>query len=110
MSVTIKSNNRWRNLLYGYELPAQWRKEFDWMEDEEYENALFVKVGVGEGRKKNNVWYYALNEFMRVPKIHSEDGPAFAKWDGYMNDTYFSGVLVKVSSDGEQYKIGTFYS
>ena len=54
--ITIKTNNQWRDFTYGYELPAKWRKEFDWIKsDEEYNNSLFVKVKVGEGRKKNNV-------------------------------------------------------
>jgi hypothetical protein len=101
MAVTIKSDKKWRNLLYGYELPKKQRKEFDYLTDEEFDTRNFAKY-------RGN--YYDVGEFQRVPSIKSEDGPAFVKWDGYMSDSYFSGVLIKLSSDGEQYKIGMFYS
>ena len=34
----------------------------------------------------------------------------FRGWDGYANDTYFSGTIIKLSSDGERYKIGRYYN
>ena len=107
MAVVIKTDNKWRNLLYGYELPVKWRREFDWIKnDEEYENTNFAKY---HGQ------YYDINEFQVLPTIGDASGkhvvyPEFRGWDGYMNDTYSSGVLIKLSSDGEQYKIGIFYS
>lgn len=97
MAMTIKSDKKWRNLLYEDELPKKQRKEFDYLNDEEFATRNFAKY-------RGN--YYDVNEFMRVP----DNGSAFAKWDGYMSDTYFSGVLITLSSDGEQYKIGRFYS
>jgi hypothetical protein len=109
MAVTIKTNNQWRTFTYGYEIPVMYSKEFNWMSLEEFENGLFVKVKVGKGSKKNNVWYYALNEFSIVPGPSGSDS-VFKGWDGYINETAFSGVLIKVSSDGERYKIGRYYS
>jgi len=101
MAVTIKTDNKWRNLLYGYELPKKQRKEFDYLNDEEFAISNFAKY-------RGN--YYDVGEFQRVPDIRNEDGPMFAKWDGYKSDSYFSGILIKLSSDGERYKIGMFYS
>jgi hypothetical protein len=107
MVVTIKSDRKWRNLLYGYELPKKQRKEFDYIKsDEEFETRNFAKY---HGQ------YYDINEFQVLPIIGDASGkhvvyPEFRGWDGYMNDTYSSGVLIKLSSDGEQYKIGRFYS
>jgi hypothetical protein len=107
MVVTIKSDRKWRNLLYGYELPKKQRKEFDYIKsDEEFETRNFAKY---HGQ------YYDINEFQVLPTIGDASGkhvvyPEFRGWDGYMNDTYSSGVLIKLSSDGEQYKIGRFYS
>lgn len=98
--IKIVGDNKWRNILYGYELPKKWRKEFDWIKsDEEYDTSVFVKL---PGKR---VRYYALSEMMVAPKEFKDIG-----WDGYLNDTYFSGILIKVSSDGDRYKIGTFYS
>lgn len=107
MAVTIKTDNKWRNLLYGYELSKKWRKEFDYIKsDEEFVNHNFAKY---------RGWVYDVNEFQRLPTIGDTSGrnvvfPVFRGWDGYTNDTYFSGILIKLSSDGEQYKIGRFYS
>jgi hypothetical protein len=101
MAVTIKTDGKWKKLLYGYELPKKQRKEFDYLTDEEFDVQNFA-------RYRGN--YYDVSEFQIVPRIESEDGPKFAKWDGYSQETYFSGVLIKLSSDGEQYKIGRFYS
>jgi hypothetical protein len=101
MAVTIKSDKKWHTFKYGYELPKKYRKEFDYLIDEEYETRSFAYY------RRN---YYDINEFQRMPKIQNEDGSEFAKWDGYMQDSYFSGILIKVSSDGERYKIGMFYS
>ena len=102
MAVVIKTDNKWRNLIYGYELPVKWRKEFDWIKnDEEYENTNFAKY---------RGWVYNIDEFMSIPRGVGAGFPEFHAWDGYMSDTAFSGVLIKLSSDGEQYKIGRFYS
>lgn len=98
--VKLRTDNKWRNFLYGYELPKKWRKHFDWMNDEEFETMNFVKT---PGKNK---WYYALDEFMITSNMAMFPGV----WDGYHSDTYFSGHVIRVSTDGEQYKIGYFYS
>jgi hypothetical protein len=96
MALTIKTDNKWRNLLYGYELPKKQRKEFDYLTDEEFETRNFVKY-------RGN--YYDMDTFMLTPKWS-----ALAEWDGYASDSYFSGVVIKISSNMEQYKIGRYYS
>lgn len=109
MAVVIKTDHKWKIFIFGFQLPKEWRKEFNWIKsDEEYNNSLFVKVKVGEGRKKNNIWYYALEEFA----IFTSSGwlKDFPGWDGYLNDTYFSGNVIKISKDGERYQIGYFYT
>lgn len=99
MAMTIKSDNKWRDLLFGYDLPVKWRKEFDWIRsDEEYETSLFVKV------PGKHVWYHAMSEFMKVPK-----GAFPENWEGYLSDTHSSGVVIKVNASGDKYKIGIFY-
>jgi hypothetical protein len=94
--MSIKTDNKWRYFKYGYELPAKVRKQFDWMVDEEYESSLFFRY------KRH---WYAVDEFMSVPRASE-----FHDWDGYHQDSYFSGTLIKISTDGERYKVGYFYS
>lgn len=88
--LTIKTNYHWHNFLYGYELTDEQKSEFDWLDDIDSES--FMKY-------KGNI--YHLDEFM--PSDFSEN------WDGYAADSYFSGVLVRVSDDAEQYQIATYY-
>lgn len=95
--VTIKTDNKWKYFKYGYELPRKARKEFDYVDDEEFDSMSFIKY-------RN--WWYSLNDFMRVSSGRTE----FRGWDGYHSDSYFSGIVIKVSGDSESYKIGTYYS
>lgn len=94
--VKIKTDWKWRNLLYGYELPKKQRKNFDYLNDEEFDTHSFAKY---RGQ------YYDVGEFMVVPK-----SSGLGAWDGYHGDSYFSGIVIKLSSDGERYKIGMYYS
>jgi hypothetical protein len=50
-------------------------------------------------------WYH-LSDFLRFSdSALAED---FEGWDGYHSDSVFSGVLVKVSRDGEKYQVATY--
>ena len=37
-------------------------------------------------------------------------GARFSLWHGTNGDSYFSGVLIRISDDGEEYKIATYTS
>ena len=96
-NIRIVSNNHWHNFLSGYELSETEKQEFDYVED--IDSASFL-------RYRGNVYY--LGEFMansNVPEFHP-----FLKWHGHISDSYFSGVLIRCSSDCEQYQIARFYS
>ena len=80
--VTIISNYHRRDILYWHELTDQEREEFDWIEAEEQDEHTFF-------RYKN--WVYCFADFMRTDAHNSP----FSSWDGYENDSFFSGVLVK---------------
>ena len=93
--MKIKTNNVPRHILYGYELPANQRKEFDWLSDEDYLQAEFVKY-------KGN--YYALSEFM---SCHNAAYPV-SNWQGYFSHSYFSGILIKYK-DSESVIVGQYF-
>lgn len=94
MAVKIKTDGKWRNLIYGYEIP-QMHGEFDYMAFTDFESHDFAKY---RGR------YYDPSEF-----IVTRNTPELSKWDGYSADTYFSGIVIKFSKDGEKYKIGRYH-
>jgi hypothetical protein len=93
--LTIKTDGKWKNLKYAYQVPKRvLEQEFDWMYNpDEY---TFLKY---KGH------WFTLSDFMRI----TPDAPAaIRKWDGASTDAVFTNVLIKISSDGEQYKIGTY--
>ncbi len=98
-SLTIKTNNRARHLFYACEVSyterEQFRKEFDWMSDEEYHRAMFFKYR-GE--------YYALAQFLRV------EGDLLAKgWQGQLGETAWSSLLVKIVDSHQSVIVGRAY-
>lgn len=90
LSFQVKSNRHWNNFLYGYELTSKEKEEYDYLDLEDIETHSFL-------RYKNNT--YALADFLTAE--HVDD------WDGIFTDTFFSGVVIKLSDDGEQYQVGT---
>jgi len=89
--MTIKTNNQPRDLLNVWDFSpkdqARIKQDFDWLEDIESDSSFFQYKGR----------IYNLSEFMR--------GGAEG-WDGSKADSWSCGVLVKVSSDGEQVVCG----
>ena len=78
--IDIYGNNQPRELDYDH-TP-------EWSEEEE---ASFMYKGQR----------YFLSEFMRT-RAHG------LPYDGYLNDSYFSGILIKLSEDGETVTVHTF--
>lgn len=56
---------------------------------------------------------YPLDDFMSTSGIHESEN-TFRKegWDGYISDTFFSGILLKwvPGTDWEQVIMGRFYT
>ena len=90
--MKIKTNNRPRDILSWYDLTPAEQKEFDYLE--EGEGSFF--------RYKNLI--YDLGEFVRVDHTVIPD-----KWHGYASGSYFSGVLVRYTSDCEQVIVGQYF-
>ncbi len=96
MSLTIKTNYQWKNFLYGNEVPKKVLAEYDWLDDDEKMNGWIQRRGE----------YYHISDFMGTTPPKRFGG----KWNGYLSDSFFSGVLIEVSDDGEQYRIGYYTS
>jgi hypothetical protein len=98
-SLTVKTNNRTRHLFYACEVNyserERFRREFDWMEQEEFDRSMFFKYR-GE--------YYALSEFIRV------EGDLLAKgWQGQLGETAWSSLLVKIVDSHQSVIVGRAY-
>jgi hypothetical protein len=95
--LIIKTNHHKIPIIYGYELPEKARKEFDYYDsDEELDDAVFLKY-------KGN--YYDESQFTRLENPKGD----LAYWDGIVNDTAFSGVLIKVFPDDPEYVEMAYY-
>ena len=86
MSATrIITNHHWRQFKYRYEVPPSvLEDQFDLCDDDDG----FIHY---RGR-----WYH-LSEFMVTDQ--------FSEWDGFHSDSFFSGILIKLSDDGEEYQV-----
>ena len=75
--LVITTNSHRRPLEYWEQLTEEEQKEFDWYDPCKDTDPFF--------RYKGRV--YCLGEFMRTDH--------FEGWDGYLMDTYFSGILIR---------------
>ena len=92
-TMTIKTNNVPRDVLFWYELTDAERAEFDYLDSEVAQSdASFF-------RHRGNV--YDLGEFM----VSSIKG-----WDGIRSDSYFSGMLVRYVDGWQRVIVATYYS
>jgi hypothetical protein len=97
MELEIITDHKWKQFKYGYEVPAKvMADQFSHM-DKETQDAGFLQY--------RGYWYH-LSDFMRINK----NAPFGRKWNGYLSDTFFSGILIEVSEDGETYRVGRYYS
>lgn len=91
--INIKTNNQYRFIDYGCEIPEQY-KNFDYYTRDQFDCAAFV-------RYKDQ--YYDLSEFTKTPEYMSG-------WDGVSCDSFFSGVLIKLDPyDCERVLMGRYY-
>ena len=95
-AMKITTNNQPRELLSFFEFSrreqTQIRREFDWLTDIEESTDFFKYKGE----------IYHLSDFMKSESI---DG-----WAGCKADSYFSGLVVKISEDCESVIVGRFVS
>lgn len=101
MSVTIKTNNQWRELISFDELSLDEQASHDY--DEQELGTYFRYKG----------YAYNLGDFVKfgTPWSHQpEADDPLSQWDGILNESAFSGVLVKLSDCGDGVKVARYYS
>lgn len=101
MKLELTTNNHDRHFIYRHDVPAKiLADQFDYLDDDTFDGFICYK----------GHWYHT-SCFMRLPDVISEiwdnDSP-LREWHGYASDSYFSGVVIKISDDGETYRIGTY--
>lgn len=101
MGLSIKSQNTWRNFIYRSDVPAKvLASDFDYQDENEAVDGFMHYRGV---------WYH-LDQFMRLEGPWENGSLGALGWQAYHSDSAFSGVVIKISRDGERYQIGTYYA
>jgi hypothetical protein len=103
--MRITANNHWRHFKYSYEVPESVFSYYDWLSEDE---SLYGWIHY------RNEWYH-VSQFMRYADYSTQhfkrkDSDKVTQWHAYSADTYFSGLIIRISEDGEQYQIGRYYS
>ena len=89
--LKIITNQNWRQFTYRSDVPDSiFKDQFSHLSNDDIDGFF----------KYRNYWYH-LSDFI-VTTIKG--------WDGVVSDSFFSGVLIKISNDGERYKVGTYFS
>lgn len=96
----VYTNNHWRDFTYRSDVPeAVLKSDFDWTTEDDIDGFFCYK----------GVWYHT-SQFMRFGYPPGGEPPALFKgWHGYLNDSFHSGVVIRMSDDGEQFQVGTFF-
>lgn len=115
--MKIRTNNKPRPVLYGWELDKKEQKEFDYLE--------FAETPLDD--MLDGDWHtffryrgqvYDLGEFVRIihpgkesalcgPCAHFDHANNFACWDGIATDSAFSAMLVRYTDNsGEAIVVG----
>lgn len=94
MAITIKTDHKWKPFVYRHDVPSKvLTSQFDYQDAEDVLDGFFRYRG----------YWYHLDGFMRL-----EASPELAGWHAYAGNSFYSGVVIKVSSDGESYMVGTY--
>jgi len=98
--LKVITNNVPRNLLYGYELTDEQKKDFDYIDQDEFDSHDFIAY---------RSCIYDICEFMRINLQDPGHPVLFEKWDGYSSDSFFSGVLIRYNPDNNEQVIMARY-
>jgi hypothetical protein len=90
--LKIVTNHHERQFVYRYDVPESvLTGHLDWTTEDDFDGYFCYR----------GCWYH-LGMFMRQDNVPG--------YDGVHCDTFFSGVAVQLSDDGETYRVATFCS
>lgn len=101
--IEIITNHIPRDIIEAYELTSKEQTDFDYLDWNAIKNG---EDGASFVRYKGNL--IDLGEFLTTASLGSPD--ELKDWQGYMSDSFFSGLVIKYTSDCEQVVIGLYLS
>lgn len=98
--MTTITDHKWKPLLSRWDVPAAvLADQFDYQDAESVSDGFFCY---------RRTWYH-LGQFMRTEGWGTHTAE-YLGWDGFAADSFFSGVAIALSPDGEEYKVATILS
>lgn len=95
MAIQLRTDHKWRPFLTSDEVPERvLTSQFDWIDEGVYDGFF----------KRYNDWHH-LAEFERITPGSDE----FKEWDGILNFSFSSGLVIKVSPDCQSYKLAYYW-
>ena len=102
MPLVITTNYHWRQFSDRSDVPADvLASQFDWTDRDYQEHGSY-----SDGFICYRGHWYHLGDFMRWT-CPADDHESY--WYGYAADSFSSGTFIKLSDDGEQYQIASYY-
>jgi hypothetical protein len=104
---TIVTNGHHRDILDGWDLTPEEREQFDYIDWEKVEKG---EESASFFRYRGEI--YDLSEFEWTGTLMSGGvlATAVKQWDGFLSDSFFSGVLVRYVDDYEGVVVGTYFA
>lgn len=99
--LKIITDHKWKPFRYRYEVPQKvLDSEFDYQDPEDTLDGFFCY---------RKVWYHLDQFTVNIAPwgCLSAESPLM-QWDAHLSDSFFSGVVIRVSEDFEEYQVGTF--
>lgn len=104
-TLTVITNNVPRLILDACELSADERGEFDYLDwgaiDRGEDSASFLRY---------RGTLYDLGDFQYEGGLMKGSAHPFNGWSGFISDTFFSGILVRICDDSDYVVMGRFYA
>lgn len=98
--LTIITNNVPRDVLDASELTKSEQAEFDYLD----------WAALEAGRDSRSFVRYKGVTYDLGDVEHTGNLTAFREWDGFVSDSFFSGVLFRYVDDFERIVVGRYYS
>lgn len=96
--MKVRTNNHWREFHSRSDVPDNvLSDQFDWTEEAYIEHGDY-----SDGFIKHRGCWYHLSQFMRTPCELESEG-----WEGIRSTSFSTAVVLRLSSCGDMYQIGT---
>jgi hypothetical protein len=111
--ITIKTNNKPRELICGWELTDTERKDFDYIGELDDHEKWNNETSYRFFRYKGNL--YDIHQFVRIVPLyksvgfeHGTNDSELLQWHGIQTDSFFSAIVVKYCDDYESIIVGLY--